>query len=205
MKKIALSAMCFVLLGSNFIGAATTKAKNKKQQPKLVSIDSILLMQKSKEGQLLAQRLQKDVEGFQNFAKNAQKEITDFQETVQKQAKALSKEALLEKGEILESMRKSAERQLTDKETDLKRKIQKEQTILRDRQMAVVSEFFEEKKWGFMLDKNTPGLLLVANSEDKTDVVLKFVDGAYEKELAQNVIEKETTKKSVTTKTTKAA
>ncbi|MFC1894455.1 OmpH family outer membrane protein [Candidatus Dependentiae bacterium] len=194
MKKLALGMLCCISLSSNV--SCTINKKN----PELVSIDSILLMQKSKEGKILAEKLQKDVDAFQNFAKNAQKEIVDYQQTVQKQAKALSKSALIEKGENLEKMRKTAERNLTDKETDLKRKIQREQAVLRNNQMTVVSEIFEEKKWGMLIDKNTPGVLFVANSIDKTDEVLKVVDEKYKKLIAKNIVEKENAKKSITKK-----
>ncbi len=171
--------------------------KTSKKNPKLVSIDSILLMQKSKEGQLLTQRLQKDIEEFQNYAKNAQQEIVEFQETVQKQAKVLSKEALIEKGERLEKMRKTAERGLGDKEAELKRKIQREQGMLRERQMINVSNVFENKNWGMVIDRNTPGVLFVKNAIDKTDELLKIVDEDFDKAIAKKVVENEQDSKSL--------
>ena len=171
--------------------------KTSKKNPKLVSIDSILLMQKSKEGQLLTQRLQKDIEEFQNYAKNAQQEIVEFQETVQKQAKVLSKEALIEKGERLEKMRKTAERGLGDKEAELKRKIQREQGMLRERQMVNVSNVFENKNWGMVIDRNTPGVLFVKNAIDKTDELLKIVDEDFDKAIAKKVVENEQDSKSL--------
>jgi outer membrane protein len=204
MKKLVIGTFCLVFFGAGLVNAEDTKSKDKKNT-KLVSIDSLLLMQKSKEGKILAEKLQKDVEEFQNFAKNAQKEITDYQETIQKQAKALSKEALIEKGEKLEKMRKNAERQLADKETDLKRKIQREQMILREKQLSVTAEIFDKKGWGLMIDRNTPGVLFVNNSIDKTENVLKAVDENFEKNVAQAVVEKETNKKSVAAKSTKTA
>ena len=203
MKKLVVGIFCLVLLGAGFVNA-DVKSKVKKNT-KLVSIDSLLLMQKSKEGKLLAEKLQKDIEEFQNFAKNAQKEIADYQETIQKQAKALSKEALIEKGEKLEKMRKNAERQLADKETDLKRKIQREQMVLREKQLSVTAEIFEKESWGLMIDRNTPGVLFVNNAIDKTEDVLKAVDKTFEKTVAQAVVEKETSKNSVAAKGTKSA
>lgn len=179
--------------------STVTDLKTSKKNPKLVSIDSILLMQKSKEGQLLTQRLQKDIEEFQNYAKNAQQEIVDFQETVQKQAKALSKEALIEKGERLEKMRKTAERGLGDREAELKRKIQREQGMLRERQMVNVSSVFENKNWGMVIDRNTPGVLFVKNAIDKTDELLKVVDEDFDRAIAKKVVEKEQDNKNLST------
>ncbi|MBD3231693.1 hypothetical protein GF322_03445 [Candidatus Dependentiae bacterium] len=167
------------------------KPSTNKTRPKLISIDSILLMQKSKEGQLLTQKLQKDIEEFQNFAKNAQQEVADFQETVQKQAKVLSKEALMEKGERLEKMKKNAERELADREAELKRKIQREQMSLREKQLANVSKIFENKNWGLVIDRNTPGILFVKDSIDKTDELLKSIDEEYEKTTAKKIVENE--------------
>jgi Skp family chaperone for outer membrane proteins len=172
-----------VLMGSmsGLLAEATLSAQDK-DAGKLVSIDSILLMQKSKEGQKLGEKIQKDVEEFQKFAKNAQKELTDYQESVSKQAKVLSKDALVEKGEKLAKMKKDAERSLEDKETELKHKIQREQVELRNRQMKVANEVFEQKKWGLAIDAGTPGLLFVSKAVDKTDEILKVVDERFEKE-----------------------
>lgn len=183
MKKILSSLLGVVLMGSMTVAMADlAPAIKDKDAGKLVSIDSILLMQKSKEGQKLAERIQKDVEVFQNFAKSAQKELTDFNESVSKQAKVLSKEALLEKGEKLAQMKKDAERKLEDRETELKRNIQKVQIELRNKQMKVASEVFEKKDYGLMIDSNTPGVLFVSKAIDKTDEILKVVDEQFTKE-----------------------
>lgn len=183
MKKILGSLLGVVLMGSMSVALAdTTLSVKDKDAGKLVSIDSILLMQKSKEGQKLGEKIQKDIEEFQKFAKNAQKELTDYQESVSKQAKALSKDALVEKGEKLATMKKNAERALEDKETELKHKIQREQIELRNRQMKVANEVFEKKEYGLMIDSNTPGVLFVSKAIDKTDEILKVVDEKFEKE-----------------------
>lgn len=187
MKKILLSVAGVMLIGSL---AICTEVLDK-DASKLVSIDSILLMQKSKEGQKLAKEIQKEIEEFQQFAKNEQKKLTDFQEEVSKKAKVLSKEALTEKGEKLASMKKNAERVLGDKEEALKASIQKKQIALRNKQMKVANEVFEQKKWGMMIDNNTPGVLFVSKAIDKTDEILKAVDAKYEKESVKTVATKE--------------
>lgn len=187
MKKILLSVTGLMLIGSLAICAEALD----KDASKLVSIDSILLMQKSKEGQKLAGEIQKEIEDFQQFAKNEQKRLTDFQEEVSKKAKVLSKDALAEKGEQLASMKKNAERVLGDKEESLKTSIQKKQISLRNKQMKVANEVFEQKNWGMMIDNNTPGVLFVSRAIDKTDEILKAVDEKYEKESTKTVLSKE--------------
>ena len=177
MKKfLNISLVLGLLVSSSF--AVDTANKDT-----LVSIDSLTVLQKSKEGKVLAERLQKDIELFQNEVKNAQTKVASLQESIQKQAKVLSKEALMEKGEELANAKKRAERDLVDKEEALKIKVQREQTILRDKQLKVAKGVFDKNSGGMAIDVNTPGVLFVNKAIDKTDDVLKEVDAAYEKEL----------------------
>lgn len=154
----------------------------------LVSIDSLILLQESKEGRTLATKLQKDIEAFQEEVKNAQQRVVELQEKIQKQAKVLSKEALMEKGEELNQTKKRAERDLADKEESLKLKVQREQMLLREKQLTTAKRIFEEKNWGMMIDKNTPGVLFVNKSIDKTNEILKIVDAEYEKVAAKDIV-----------------
>jgi Skp family chaperone for outer membrane proteins len=189
MKKILLGITSLMIFSGLSIYAET--ATLDKDASKLVSIDSILLMQKSKEGQKLAGEIQKEIEEFQQIAKNEQKKLTDFQEEVSKKAKVLSKDVLAEKGEKLASMKKNAERVLGDKEEALKVSIQKKQIALRNKQMKVANEVFEQKKWGMMIDNNTPGVLFVSSAIDKTDEILKAVDEKYGKASEKTIATKE--------------
>ena len=157
---------------------------------KIVTIDSINLMQKSKEGKLLTERIQKDITEFQTSVKKAQDELIELQEKVSKQAKVLSKEALLEKGEELAKKKKSAERDLTEKEESLKMSVQRQQLVLRDKQMKIASEVFDKNGWDMMMERSTPGLFFVSKSVDKTESVLAVVDQTYDKEIAEKLIEK---------------
>ena len=146
----------------------------------IVSVDSLMIMQKSKEGQDLTGKLQKEVESFQGELKKAQKDLNDSQEALNKQALALNKEALDQKNEELASKRKKVERDFTDKQELLQASLQRQQMALRERQMQVIGSVFQEEGYAAMLDKNTPGLLCVSNSIDKTDVFLKAVDDKYQ-------------------------
>lgn len=145
----------------------------------LVSIDSILLMQKSKEGQKVAKNIQKDVETFQSLVKKEQSKLASFQDEIGKQRSLLSEKALHKKTQKLVKMKKKAERKLADNEELLKEKIQKEQLKLRNKQMVIANNLFKEKNWGLMIDKQTPGVLFVNNAIDVTDQILKAVDADY--------------------------
>jgi outer membrane protein len=156
----------------------------------LVSIDSLKMLQESKEGQALQVRLQKDIESFQKEVQGAQQKVMELQEKIQKQAKVLSKEALMEKGEELSTMKKRAERDLADKEELLKNKVQREQMILREKQLKTAKRIFDEKKWGMMIDRNTPGVLFVNDAIDKTPEILKTIDIEYGKDAVKEIVNK---------------
>lgn len=182
MKKL----LTLVLVGGLFAGNVLS-ADSKGE---LVSIDSLTLMQKSKEGKALAAMLQKEIESFQKEVQGAQQQVVALQETIQKQAKVLSKEALMEKGGELTRMKKRAERDLADKEEALKMTVQRHQTLLRDKQLKSAKVVFEAKGWGMMIDKNTPGVLFVNNAIDKTDEILEVVDAEFNKETAKSIVNK---------------
>lgn len=156
----------------------------------LVSIDSLKMLQESKEGKSLQTRLQKDIETFQKEVQGAQQKVVELQEKIQKQAKVLSKKALMEKGEELSTMKKRAERDLADKEESLKNKVQREQMMLREKQLKTAKRIFDGKNWGMMIDKNTPGVLFVNDAIDKTSEVLKIVDAEYAKDAAKEIVNK---------------
>ncbi len=156
----------------------TTVASTQTQQfaGKIVSIDSLQIMQLSDEGQKLAGKIQKDIDAFQGEIKNVQKELADLQTGIEKQAKLLTQDALTQKADELAAKRKTYERTFADKEEQLRANIQKQQMALRERQMKVINSVSEKEGYLAMLDKNTPGLLFVSNSIDKTDDMLKAVN-----------------------------
>lgn len=171
MKKVLA---LLLLTGISIANAAETK------KYKLVSIDSLLLMQKSKEGQLVAKNIQQDIEKFQLQVKSEQEKLANLQEEITKQKKVLSNEALQKKTNKLVKMKKKAERKLADNEEILKEKIQKEQIKLRNKQIVVVNSLLKEKEWGMIVDKQTPGVLAVNSEIDVTDEVLKAVNKKYD-------------------------
>ncbi len=162
----------------------------------LVSIDSIKIMQESKEGKSITSKIQKDFEKFQAQVKSAQQELMGMQEDLNKKAKVLSQDALQEKTEALTKKKKDLERELADKEEALRATIQKQQIMLREKQLKVVKEVSEKEKFGAVVDVNTPGVLFVSNAIDKTDLMLKAVDEQY---LAKSVNAKSTTAATVQT------
>lgn len=146
----------------------------------LVSVDSLHVMQESKEGKVLAEKLKAKINDYQEFVKRSQQELASLQEDITKKADMLSKDALQDKTDQLARKKKDLERILADKEETLKAELQKEQIKLRDKQLAVANSMCQEKDWGIVIDKNTPGVLFVNKAIDKTDDLLKKVDELYE-------------------------
>jgi outer membrane protein len=185
MKKVLAVVGASTLVGFSLLAANT-----------LVSIDSIKIMQESKEGKEVSAQIQKDVEKFQNQVKTAQKELVDMQEELNKKSTVLSQDAMQEKTESIAKKKKDIERNLADKEDVLRASLQKKQFALREKQLKVAGEVSEREQWGMVVDKNTPGVLFVSNAIDKTDIVLKAVD---EKYVAKAVNAKSTTTSNVQT------
>lgn len=176
MKKVVLVALAFGVVAN--VACVENRVASKGE---IVSIDSILLMQKSKAGQELAAKIQKKVESLQKDINKGQKELTDMQEAIGKKSKVLSQDALQEKTEELSMKKKNLERELADKEETLRASVQKDQITLREKQMAVIKDVFDKEGWSMLVDSNTPGVLCVSNAIDKTEEILKIVDTKYEK------------------------
>lgn len=174
MKKTCNRVIVAVIVLSNGYAYADNNAKL------LVAIDSMAIMQKSLEGKGMVEKIQKEIDAFQQEVQSTQKELSEQQESLAKQAKVLSKEAMQEKVEGLNQKKKKLEREFAGKEEELRNSIQKRQLALRERQLVVVNQVFEKEGWGALIDKNTPGLLCVANTIDRTEQLLKEVDAKYQ-------------------------
>jgi len=202
-KKFLLLVAVGVIFSANLLNADEDKSQ---KISGLVSIDSIGLMQKSKEGQKLSASMQSKIEDFQKTVQQKQKELVSFQEEVLKQEKVLSQEALEEKGKKLVQMKKDAERYLSDKEQTIKDELEKQQILLRNKQMKIFDDFCKKEKYSVALDSRMPGVLFVSNSVDVTDKVLKVVDQKYDSEVVKDLVAKnDSSKKAESTKTAKKA
>jgi len=173
MKRLLAAAAALTISG---VGSVHGEGKTVLEQNKIVSIDSLAIMQKSLEGQEVTGKIQQKIDAFQVEIKKAQQELVDKQEALNKQAKVLSKDAFDLKAEELANTRKSYERTFADKEEQLRASIQKEQLALRDRQMKVIHNVFDQEGYAAIIDKNAPGVLFVSNSIDKTEHGVKAVD-----------------------------
>lgn len=171
-KQIVLLVAALSAVSFTFVSA-----KNES----LVSIDSLQIMQESKEGKILADKLKLKINDYQEFVKKSQQELASLQEEVTKKSDVLSKESLFEKTETLNRKKKEFERVIADKEESLRAELQREQMKLRDKQLNVANGMCEEEKWGLVIDKNTPGVLFVNKAIDKTSEVLKRVNETYDK------------------------
>lgn len=168
MKKILLTASAGLLLSASVFAAE-----------KIVAIDSVKIMQESKEGQEITLKLQKKAEKIGELVKSAQKELADMQENLNKKAKVLSPEALQEKTKQIARKKTDAERDIADKEEAFGAELKGYQYMLVQKQRQIIQEVAKKEDWVVVVDPNTPGVLFVSNAIDKTDVVLKAVDDKY--------------------------
>lgn len=179
MKKQAL------LLIAAMSAASVTFVSAKNEQ--IISLDSIRIMQESKEGKILAEKLKGRITEYQEFVKKSQQEVVALQDEVSKKSDLLSKEALEEKTARLNQKKKDLERVIGDREESLRAELQREQIKLRDKQLAVANNLCQEEQWAMVIDKNTPGVLFVNKAIDKTTEVLRKVDELYEKNKSTTV------------------
>jgi len=173
MKKLMLGSAIFCMFGSVLAAPKSKKVES------LVSIDSIQIMQKSKEGQKVAEKLRKKIEGFQEQIKKDHEAIETMEKELSKKKEVLSKDALEEKTKEVSKKKFFIEQKMEN----FRMEIQKEQVTLRDKQLALVDKMFKKHNWGLMIDKNTPGVLFVSKAVDKTDELLKIIDADYEASL----------------------
>lgn len=192
MKKLLSAVAAVVLLSSSFVVSNCESVR-----PEIVSVDSLLIMQKSAEGKVLASKIESQIQGFQNEVKASHEDLTKMQETLSKQAKGLSQEALEEQRNKIEKKRKNLEREFADKEEALRASIQKQQIALRETQLKVVTQQSEQKGWAAVMDKNTPGLICVSSAIDRTDEILRAVDASYEASKAKKTTVKTASADSV--------
>ena len=179
MNKI-LSGIIALSLSAGALHAAT-------QAPsKIVSIDSVRLMQESKEGQAL----------FAEFEAERNKAVTELQEietdakkmveTLQKQQALLSADALREKRSEIERKEKQLTRKRDQIAEDLNTTFQGRQEALFTKQMSKARTLFTEQKGAVLLDKRTPGVLAISEDLDMTDDVLKLVNVDFDAEQKKN-------------------
>ena len=116
MKKFLLG-----VVASTFVfGVSVAKVET----GKLVSIDSVEIMQKSKEGSKLADDIKKKITDYQDFVQKAQKDIASLEAEVKDKKDILSKDALDEKKKSLDEKKKELSAQVGRKEEALRMEIQ---------------------------------------------------------------------------------
>lgn len=177
------------------------------QAGQIVAVDSLFILQKSKEGQELASKIQKEVKNFEEQVKKAQTELAELQESINKKAEVLSKDALQEKTEELMGKKEKMERELAEKQKELQKTLSKQEFQLREKQRGIMNKISEEKNWSLLVDKNTPGVFFVAKAVDQTDIILKKIDEDFSKSLKNGKTKTMTAKNAApeATKKVKAA
>ncbi len=166
MKKMILSGLALAL-------GASLQAKIE-----LVSVDSMLLMERSKAGQAFAEKAQKEKASIESLIASTNKELAMLQEEISAKSSVLSRDALQEKIEAFEAKRRSAERNLADKQDAMKLSMQRESAKIRSEQVGVMKKMCERQGWDALLEKGSA--IFVSNALDKTSEVLKELDAVYE-------------------------
>lgn len=168
----------------------------------LVCFDSMRILQEAKENQKIAGELNGKIEELQSFVKESQQKLVDMQSELDKKTSVLSKEAVQEKTEAIVQKKKDLERTIGDKKEKLEKLIQQKQVALRSKQIGVINEVCKKEDWGVLVDKNAPGVVFASDTLDRTDILIKAIDSAYdvEKSTKNNNLEK-TAKAAKTTET----
>lgn len=194
MKKI-LSGLVAV----SVLGASVLTAKE------LVCFDSVKILQEAKENQKVSGELNKKIEELQLFVKDSQQKLVDMQTELDKKASLLSKEAVQEKTDAIVQKKKDLERIIGDKKDKLEKEIQRRQVALRTKQIEVINKVCEREDWGILVDKNAPGVVFAAQALDRTDILIKEIDKAYEQANASKSTTTKTALNKQQDKTAKAA
>lgn len=171
-----------------------------------VCFDSMRILQEAKENQIVAKKLNGEIEELQNFVKASQQKLIDMNTELEKRKTVLSKEAIQEKLDAMEQEKKSLERTISDKKDKLEKRVQAEQTKLRMKQIEVINKVCKNNSWGLLVDKNAPGVIYASAdpSLDKTDILIDEINKNFEASQKDGGISK-TAQNKTATKTVKTA
>jgi outer membrane protein len=148
----------------------------------LVCFDSMRILQEAKENQIVAKKLNGEIEELQGFVKASQQKLIDMQTEMEKKRTVLSKEAIQEKIDAIEQEKKNLERIITDKKDKLEKRVQAEQNKLRVRQIDVINKVCKDNGWGVLVDKNAPGVVYASADPalDKTDILITEINKSFD-------------------------
>lgn len=163
---------------------ASSVVEKPSMKGQIVAVDSIQLLHTSQEGQLVTKGLQAEIDSFTQSIDQAKLDLDKLESELKEQEAVLSKEALEAKQEEVRQKQEECDKTYAQREMKLRDSIQRQQTRLRDRHMAVMNKVMDKEGWAAIVDKNTPGVLCVAKNIDVTDMMLKQIDADYEGSLA---------------------
>jgi outer membrane protein len=177
MKKILSGVFAATALSLSIVSAG-----------ELVCFDSMRVLQEAKENQKIAGELNGKIEELQTFVKESQQKLVDMQSELDKKTSILSKEAVQEKTEAIVQKKKDLERTIGDKKEKLEKIIQQKQVALRSKQIGIINEVCKKEEWGVLVDKNAPGVVFASDALDRTDILIKAIDNAYDAEKSKNAV-----------------
>ena len=160
---------------------------------KVLTIDSSKILRESREGRGILAQNEKDKKQLMDFEYGHSKKIGQLREDLEKGVRAgkLAEEAIQDKYEDIGRAQRKAKHAIDDAREDYKIKEQKRVLAFRKRVHEIAFDFF--KKDGdvtSVFDKNTPGMIYVADSSDRTKELKEEIDARHEKEKATLLLTK---------------
>lgn len=151
------------------------------KQAKIISIDTLVLMQNSQAGKNVARQMREEVEKFQKYVESKKKSLAELETELREKSELLNRDVLETKQGELAAKTKAAEREFAAKEDELRDTIQSAKKKLDTRIQGVVATYAKEHGAEVVVDKNTPGIVFVDPAIDRTSEVLKEFDAEYAK------------------------
>lgn len=153
---------------------------------KVFSIDSGKILRESREGRSILAHNEKDKKELMEVEYKGSQDINTLRSEIETAIRSgkESQEVLQEKYEELTRLQRKFKHVVEDAREDYKVKEQRRVVKFRTKVHQVAREYFSKKPDSAVFDKNTPGLIFVAESTDRTDSLLTELDVRYKKEQA---------------------
>jgi len=168
--RIAIGVLLLVIVGGLFIGTVYSA------DIKIGSVDIQKAVNECNAGKEAKKALTKDVEKFQRFIAEKQKDLQDMKELLEKQGSMLSPEAREAREKELQTRLRDFQRWGEDIQNEINQKrIEIERNISIGFQ-KVIQKLGADEGYTLILEKNENIVLFTSKSTDITDLVIKAYD-----------------------------
>ena len=144
----------------------------------------------TKEGKTILAQNEKDKESIFALEYQESQKINSYRESVEKQMREgkIAENDLQDKKIEMARLQKNAKRVIEDKREDVEAQAQQRMLAYKTKLFDVAQKVLENEGWDSIRDKNAPGMICVASNNDKTPIVLKAVNEAYDKDRAKSSV-----------------